>query len=153
MSIFAEMEESPYLHPYKSAARRKIFNILQMDPDRTPVRIIAKSNLAEKDSIFALPFIFYEPPPESNLNESLFVTVACSDGEHNLKYMLKKDGTLEDVKPLVLHGAKLVEGRLRWMKSPDPIPELYFTNGKSYYKFYRPDDGLKAEEINKPPIN
>lgn len=150
MSIFAEMEEIPYFNECNSAKRRKIFDILQMDPDRTPLRIIAKSNLAKKDSAFALPFILYSPKPEWNLNESLFVTVACSDGEHNLKYTLKKDGTLEDVKPLVLHGAKLIRGRLRWIKTQDEVPELYFTNGKSYYKLDRPD-ALKAEEINPPP--
>jgi hypothetical protein len=148
-AIFKDMEGTDFLKPYGSAVRRKIYNVLQMDSLRSPLRIVAKSAPSSKVAAYELPFYFYQPPSASGLNEALFVSVDCQDGIHNMRYVLGQDGTIQKADPVILAGGVVIKGPLSWSKpTHNIVPELHFTDGKSFYR-YRRSDAVIAEKVNK----
>lgn len=136
-AIFADMEGTTYLQPYGSAARRKIFDILHLDPHRSPRKIIAE-NIS--DTLYPRPFLYYTSD-RCGVGDYLLVTVRCDEGDYNIRYALNPDGSLLNWDPILLTNGNIVKGTLRWRSPVDDCrPEIFFTNGASYFRYVRIDN-------------
>lgn len=138
-AIFEDMEGTSDLASFNSAERRRIFRIIQLDPRYEPLKILSKPGGGPKEKGYSLPFLLFERDPQGLLNECFFVSLECTSGIFNVRYILNPNGTLLQSEPLILNGGILVNGVLRWKKPARGNGILFFTNGISEYQYTRSD--------------